>query len=167
MRHNLVILAFVLTAACTGGTAPTAGGNEQAGNTAAAAPGVAAATPVEVVQHHVDVMKAGDLDAIMSDYADNTVVITPTGLVADQNPPTGPGVYSGLAEARRVFSTLTNKDNIEAVKSMVTTIEPHGDDVAFLHWTQFKDTPKQVSGQDVFVVRDGKVVFQDIIPDAK
>ncbi len=166
MRHNLVILALVMTSACTGGAAPTAGGNEEAGN-AIATSNVAARTPAEVVEHHVGAMKTGDVSAIMSDYADNTVVIAPAGLVPDQNPPTGPGVYSGKNEATRVFTTLTNKDNIEAVKSMVTTIEPRGNDVAFLHWMQLAGTPQQVSGQDIFVVRDNKIVFQDIIPDTK
>lgn len=66
-----------------------------------------------------------------------------------------------------MFITLTNKDNFDAVRSMVTTIEPHGDDVAVLHWTQFKGTPHEGSGQDIFVVHSGKVVFQDIIPDTK
>lgn len=120
-------------------------------------------TPVQVVEDHVVAMKKADVDLIMSDYADDTVVITPEGLVAGQQPAKGPGVYSGIANARKVFVTLTNKDNIGPVRSMVARIEPLGDDVALLHWVQFQGTPQQVTGEDVFVVRNGKIAFQDIV----
>ena len=36
-------------------------------------------TPQEVFQHHAEVLIAGDIDGIVSDYADDAVVITPTG----------------------------------------------------------------------------------------
>jgi hypothetical protein len=32
-----------------------------------------------------------------------------------------------------------------------------------MHWVQYKGTPKEVSGYDVFVTRDGKIVFQTVI----
>jgi len=31
-----------------------------------------------------------------------------------------------------------------------------------MHWVQFKGTPKEISGYDVFVVRSGKIVFQSV-----
>jgi ketosteroid isomerase-like protein len=136
-----------------------------------AAPADSAATKqmsaASVVEHHVAAMKSGDLNAVMSDYADDTVVITPQGLVADQTPAQGPGVYSGLGNARKVFATLTKTDNMGAVKSMKSRIVERGNDVALLYWTQLAGTPKEVSGHDVFVVKNNKVVFQDIVPDAK
>ena len=123
-------------------------------------------TPEQVVKDHVASMKTGNVDAVMRDYAANTVVITPPGLVPTQRPATGPGVYSGIANARKVFVVLTGKGSIAGIRAMETSVEPLGGDVALLHWVQFKGTPKQVSGTDVFVVRGGKVVVQDIIVDA-
>lgn len=123
-------------------------------------------TPEQVVKDHVASMKTGNVDTVMRDYAPNTVVITPPGLVPSQKPAKGPGVYSGIANARKVFVVLTGKGSIDGIRAMETTVEPLGGDVALLHWVQFRGTPKQVSGTDVFVVRHGKVVVQDIIVDA-
>ena len=123
-----------------------------------------AATPAQVVQHHVAVMKKGDLAAIMSDYAANTIVIAPPGLVRGQ-PAKGVGVFVGAADARRVFATLTDKDHHGGVRAMETKIEPMGTDIALLYWVQFKGTPQQVSGKDVFVVRGNKIAYQAILVD--
>jgi ketosteroid isomerase-like protein len=124
-----------------------------------------AATPVEVVQHHVAMMKKGDLPAIMRDYAADTVVIAPPGLVRGQ-PATGAGVFVGAADARRVFATLTDKDHHPGVRTMQTSIRPGGPGVARLRWAQFKGTPQQVSGEDIFVVRGGRIAYQAILVDA-
>jgi len=126
---------------------------------------LSAATPTEVVRHHVAVMKKGDLAAIMSDYAGNTVVIAPPGLVRGQAAK-GVGVFVGTANARRVFATLTDKDHHPGVRTMETSIVPSGPDIARLRWVQFKGTPQQVSGEDIFVVRGGKITYQAILPDA-
>lgn len=123
-------------------------------------------TPAQVVKDHVASMKTANVDAVMRDYAADTVVITPPGLVPSQQPVKGPGVYSGIANARKVFVVLTGKGSIDGIRAMETTVEPLGGDVALLHWVQFRGTPKQVSGTDVFVVRHGKVAVQDIIVDA-
>lgn len=124
-----------------------------------------AATPAEVVARHVESMKVGKLQPIMDDYSADTVVVTPEGLVAGQMPAKGPGIYSGQAQAQRVFATLTDKDHHAGIKAMETTIEPAGPDSAILHWVQFKGQPQQVSGKDVFIVRKDKIVFQAIFVD--
>jgi len=129
--------------------------------TAAAA---TAATPVQVVEHHVAVMKKGDLAAIMSDYAANAVVIAPPGLVAGQSAKER-GVFVGAGNARKVFATLTDKGHHPGVKTMETLIAADGPDIARLRWVQFKGTPQQVSGEDIFVVRGGKIAYQAILVD--
>jgi hypothetical protein len=126
---------------------------------------VMAATPAEVVERHVASMKRGTLQPIMDDYSADTVVVTPKGLVANQTPADGPGVYSGQAAARRVFTTLTDAAHHPGIKAMETRVEPAGADSVILHWVQFKGQPQQASGKDVFVVRGGKIVFQAIILD--
>ena len=129
-----------------------------------AASAAGAATPSQVVQHHVAAMKKGDLAAIMGDYAANTVVIAPPGLVRGA-PARTVGVFVGATDARRVFATLTDKDHHPGVRTMETSIAPGGPDVARLKWVQFKGTPQQVSGEDIFVVRGGKIAYQAILPD--
>jgi len=132
-----------------------------------AAPAFAAdRTPEQVVKDHVASMKTANLDAVMADYADDTVVITPPGLVPGQTPANAPGVYSGKTNARKVFVVLTGKGSIDGIRAMETVVEPLGGDVALLRWMQFRGTPKQVSGVDVFVVRNDKIVVQDIVVDA-
>jgi hypothetical protein len=48
---------------------------------------------------------------------------------------------------------------------MQTRYESAGPDTTVMHWVQFKGTPKEVTGHDVFVVRGGKVVFQSVTVD--
>lgn len=124
-----------------------------------------AATPSQIVARHVACMKAGALAPIMNDYAADAVVVTPKGLVAGQKPADGPGVYSGRTQAQRVFATLTDKAHHGGIKTMQTSIEPSGPDSVILHWTQYKGQPQQVTGQDVFVVRNNKIVYQAIFVD--
>lgn len=124
-----------------------------------------AATPSEIVARHVESMKVGKLQPIMDDYAADTVVVTPQGLVADQSPAKGPGIFSGQAQAQRVFVTLTDKDHHPGIKAMETVIEPSGPDSVILHWVQNKGQPSQVSGKDAFIVRNDKIIFQAIYVD--
>jgi ketosteroid isomerase-like protein len=124
-----------------------------------------------VLDRHVAAMKAGDLDAVMADYADNVVVIAPAGAVPGQKALTvgekgeALNVLDGKANARKFFAVLTGKGNSAAMKSMVSTYETKGSDTTLMHWKQFPGTPKEVSGTDVWVIRDGKVITQVVLVD--
>jgi hypothetical protein len=117
------------------------------------------AADTTVLDHHVANMKSGSLEGVLSDYAPDAVVITPPGMVSAS------GVFVG-AETRKLFSVLTDKDHVPGNKSMRTRYESSGPDTTIMHWGQFKGTPKEVSGYDVFVVRGGKVVFQTVTVNA-
>jgi hypothetical protein len=112
----------------------------------------------KVVDHHVASMKAGDLAAVMTDYAPDAVVVTPEGTFSPS------GVFVG-ANVRKLFVILTSKDNAPGMKSMQSRFDHPGPGVTVMHWVQFKGTPKQVSGHDVFVVRHGKIKYQSVIID--
>ena len=120
--------------------------------------GSAIAADTKVLDHHVANMRAGNLEGVLSDYAPDAVVVVPPGL-ANAN-----GVFVG-ADTRKLFSVLTDKDNLPGIKTMQTRYENAGADTTVMHWVQFKGTPKQVTGHDVFVVRGGKVVFQSVTVD--
>jgi ketosteroid isomerase-like protein len=113
----------------------------------------------KVIDHHVANMKTGNLEAVLSDYAPDAVVVTPPGLA------NASGVFVG-AENRKLFSLLTDKDHVPGNKTMQTRYEGVGPDTTIMHWVQYKGTPKQVAGHDVFVIRSNKVVFQSVSVDA-
>jgi ketosteroid isomerase-like protein len=163
---SITLKRYLLPALCLAmiGCSPAPMPSEATTDTSNAAPSDAQPmSPQAVVEQHVEAMKTGDIELIMRDYADDVVVITPQGLVSDQTPATGPGVFSGIADAQRVFATITQPANMEAVRGMEIRIEPKGDDIAFLYWTMSKGTPDELSGVDVFVVRNSKIEFQNII----
>jgi len=120
--------------------------------------GSAAAADTKILDHHVANMKAGNLEGVLSDYAPDAVVVTPPGLA------NASGVFVG-ADTRKLFSVLTDKDHVPGNKTMQSRYESAGPDTTLMYWVQFKGTPKEVSGHDVFVVRGGKVVFQAVIVD--
>ena len=109
----------------------------------------------KVLEHHVAQMKTGDLEAVLSDYAPNAVVVTPAGAMSPN------GVFIGK-DTRKLFTILTSKENLPGNKTMQTRYQNAGPDTSIMHWVQFKGTPKEVSGYDVFVVRGGKIVFQSV-----
>lgn len=118
-----------------------------------------------LLDHHVAMMKKGDLAGVMADYADNAVVITPHGVAPGQKNVSGSDVFVGKVNAKKLFAVLTDEDHVPGNKSMETRYETKGDDTTLMHWVQFKGTPKEVSGTDVFVIRGGKVLFQSVLID--
>lgn len=116
-----------------------------------------------VLDRHVVAMKAGDLDAVMADYADNALLLAPAGVVAGQKAVGGLNVLEGKANIRKFFAVLTNKENNPAVKSMTSTFETKGSDTTLMYWKQWPGTAKEVSGTDVWVIRDGKVISQAVL----
>ena len=76
-------------------------------------------TPQEVFQHHAEALGAEDLEGIVSDYADDAVVITPDG------------VQRGKDGVRAAFVKLLG-DIPGATWELPTQI--YEDDVMFLEW---------------------------------
>ena len=130
--------------------------------TASAALPAFAAADTKVLDRHVASMKSGNLEAVLSDYSPDAVVVTPAGMI------TPDGVFVGH-ETRTLFRVLTNKDNLPGNKTMQTRYQNAGPDTSIMHWVQFKGGKQEVSGYDVFVVRGGKIAFQAVIvnPPAK
>ena len=65
-----------------------------------------ARTPQEIFQHHGAALMAGDVDEIVADYTDDSVFITPRG------------VLRGKAEIRQAFTDLL------AEREEMLTMEP-------------------------------------------
>ncbi len=128
-------------------------------------PALLAATPAlagadtKILDHHVANMKSGTLEAVLSDYSPDAVVVTPAGMVSPD------GVFVG-PETRKLFSVLTDKDHLPGNKTMQTKYQSVGAGTSIMQWVQFKGTPKEVSGYDVFVTRGDKIYFQAVVVNA-
>ncbi len=106
-----------------------------------------ARTPQEVFQHHAQALGAGDLDAIVEDYSDDAVFITPAGVRRGKE-----GVREGFVQ---LLADVPNAD-----WALPTQI--YEGDVLFLEWTATSAGTKVEDGIDTFVFRDGQIVVQTV-----
>jgi hypothetical protein len=104
-------------------------------------------TPQEVFEHHGGVLVAGDLEGIVSDYADDAIVITPDGIVR------------GKDGVRKTFERLLG-DLPSADWELLTT--HFEDDILFLEWKATSEKVKAEDGIDTFVFRDGQIRVQTV-----
>lgn len=97
-----------------------------------------------VVNHHLEAVMAGDLDGIMSDYADDAVFFHQQGTA------------KGTAEIRSFVASMG-----DALASLMPNFEMITQDasgeVKYIVWKSGDAVPLAT---DTFVVRDGKIVAQ-------
>jgi ketosteroid isomerase-like protein len=106
-----------------------------------------ARTPQEVFAHHAEVLIAGDLEGIVSDYADDAVFITPAG------------TKRGKDGVRQAFTELL-ADVPNADWDVPTQI--FEGDVLFIEWSADAEKTRVEDGIDTFVFRDGEIVVQTV-----
>lgn len=106
-----------------------------------------ARSPQEVFEHHGEVLIAGDLDGIVSDYAEDAVFITPEG------------VLRGKDGVRRGFVKLL-EDLPNAKWELPTVI--FEDDILLLEWKAESEKAKAEDGIDTFVFGDGLIRVQTV-----
>jgi ketosteroid isomerase-like protein len=104
-------------------------------------------TPQEVFQHHAEVLIAGDIDGIVSDYSDDAILITPAGTLHGKD-----GVRQGF---EKLLSDLPN-----AEWDVPTQI--FEGDVLFIEWNATSKSTKAEDGIDTFVFRDGLIRVQTV-----
>ena len=103
--------------------------------------------PQEVFAHHGKALAAGDLDEIVADYADDSVVITSAGIAR------------GKDGVRKVFVKLLD-DLPNAVWDLKTQVL--AGEVLFLEWAADSAVNRVDDGVDTFVFRDGMIQVQTI-----
>jgi limonene-1,2-epoxide hydrolase len=108
---------------------------------------VVASTPQEVFQRHVAALSAGDLDALVADYTDDTLVLTPTG------------EYRGRAAVRELFAGMLQALPEVVLEAQVTAFAA---DALLLHWTADSTLNHIPDGVDTFVFEDGAIRLQTI-----
>jgi ketosteroid isomerase-like protein len=104
-------------------------------------------TPQEAFQHHAEVLIAGDIDGIVSDYADDAVFITPAGVLRGKD-----GVREGF---EKLLSDLPR-----AEWSVPTQV--FEGDVLFIEWTAVAQDTRADDGIDTFVFEDGLIRAQTV-----
>ena len=109
--------------------------------------GIDEAKTKEVLDHHWATFQSNDLDGVMADYTDESVLITPDR------------TFKGLTEIRENFVGAFSafpKDSttMKLHKSVVTQ------DVAYIIWEAAGPKVKISYGTDTFIIRDGKIVRQ-------
>ena len=109
----------------------------------------------KVLDHHVQTFQANDLEGVMADYTEESVLITPDR------------TFTGLTEIREnfvgAFQALPNPGTTMTVtKSVVSK------DVAYIVWTATTPTLNFKYATDTFIVQGGKIVRQtyagDVVP---
>ncbi len=106
-----------------------------------------ARTPQEVFDHHGQALMAGDLDGIVSDYADDAVFITPAGVLRGKD-----GVRQGFVKLL---------DDLPDAKWELPTML-FEDDVLLLEWKAESAKTRADDGIDTFVFRDGLIRVQTV-----
>ncbi|OBI86699.1 nuclear transport factor 2 family protein [Mycobacterium sp. 1245805.9] len=104
-------------------------------------------TPQEIFAHHGQALGAGDLDEIVADYAEDSVVITPAGAAR------------GRDGVRGVFAKLLD-DLPEAAWDLKNQV--FEGDVLFLEWAADSARNRVDDGVDTFVFRNGMIWAQTV-----
>jgi ketosteroid isomerase-like protein len=94
--------------------------------------------------HHLQALNE-DIDSIMSDYAQDAVLLTPDGPV------------KGFERIRSHFGRFLDTAPRELVKALTLIRQDIDGEVAYILW---KADPSIALATDTFVIRDGKIVAQ-------
>jgi len=109
-------------------------------------------TTRQVLEHHLAVFGVGDLDGILSDYTDDSIMITPDG------PLKGRGAIRGFFEGALAspFKPGTYQFTMDTLHVV--------DDVAYLVWHARCEAVDIVFASDTFLIRNGKISVQTYSP---
>lgn len=106
-----------------------------------------ARTPQEIFQHHAEVLIGGDIEGIVSDYADDAVFITPAGVLRGKD-----GVREGFV---KLLGDVPSAD-----WDVPTQI--YEGDLLFIEWSADSEKTRVEDGIDTFVFRDGLIRAQTV-----
>jgi uncharacterized protein (TIGR02246 family) len=117
-----------------------------------------ARTPEQVVRHHFAASAARDLNAVVSDYADDAVLITANGVVRGRD-----GVRAAFAQllrgpqpAARIAAAHAARPGPRIVVSHFTA------DVGWVIWTQNAGKPNELRGVETYLVRNGRIELETV-----
>jgi ketosteroid isomerase-like protein len=94
---------------------------------------------------HIEAILSGDVDAVLRNFSDESVVFTPDGLVR------------GLAAIRKDTEAFFSNSPPEMLDSLEIVRKEVDGEVAYLLW---KAEPFVALAAETFVIRSGKIVAQ-------
>lgn len=103
----------------------------------------------DVLTHHMTCLGRGDLDGLMDDYTDASVMFTPDG------------VLEGRAQIRDFLSGLLKM--LPAGTSFTMMRQDLRGDTIFLIWQAESPTVRFHIGSDTLVIRDRKIVVHSFV----
>ena len=102
---------------------------------------------LRVLEHHMTAVDAGDIGAVLSDYAEDAVLLT------------SKGARRGLGQIREVFEwLLANVFTPGSSFSMVQQLVEG--EIAYIVWSAESERYRIPLATDTYVIRDGKIVAQ-------
>ena len=104
-------------------------------------------TPQEIFAHHAEALMSGDVDGVVSDYADDAVFIT------------AKGVLRGKDGVRKAFTDLL-ADLPDAAWDV--PIQVYEGDVLYIEWSAVAAESQATDGVDTFVFGDGAIRVQTV-----
>jgi hypothetical protein len=102
----------------------------------------------EVLDHHLTAFGEGDVDAIVSDYADDAVIITQGGVVQGE-------------EIRALFETLVAEFAKPGMSFELVNRQTR-DEVAYIVWIAETADNVYEFATDTFVIRKGQIAYQTL-----
>jgi uncharacterized protein (TIGR02246 family) len=101
----------------------------------------------EVLDHHMAAFQSNDLDATMSDYTEESILITPDN------------TSKGLEQIRANFEGAFKAFPRDSITMTVTKTVVNGD-IAYIIWEAITPTFKMVYATDTFIIKNGKIIRQ-------
>ena len=98
--------------------------------------------------HHWHAFGTGDVEAIMADYAEDAVLITPDGAL------------KGHAQIRSLFAQIFANMFLPDTTSLNLAKQVVEGEIAYILWSGSSAHYKAPLATDTFVMRDGKIVAQ-------
>jgi len=109
-------------------------------------------TPEQVVRHHWEAFSHHDLEAVMSDYAEDAIFIASNQTVQ--------GKTALRQMFNRYFSGATTGAHLPPSFDVKITADG---EVGYEHWVSDAGKPGAIEGTDAFVVRHGRILFHTVV----
>lgn len=105
-------------------------------------------TARQVLEHHLSTLAAGDLDGILSDFAEDSILIGPDGALTGRQAIRA--FFEGVLAS--LFKPGTYKFTMDTVHV--------ANGVAYIVWRAKCASADIVFGADTFLIKDGKIAVQ-------
>lgn len=102
--------------------------------------------PEEILNNHLQALGSGDIEALMQDYSEESVFISPNGAFK------GVDVIKG--EFRNLLAAFPPGSTLNILKQLIK------EDYILLMWSGESNSLSIPFASDTFVIKDGKIIFQ-------